>query len=252
MGDPGNLARRESTDPGSCAALAKRWRPARKIFSESEEGDEIPPFEHGMAERRHPFERGGVAAREPLPPFSKKIFRAFPGGNAKQRHDEVARDELLIFNQQNPLLSFDDRGDEMHASRGRSPRRSRERLRRPARGRAAGGPERAGAAARRARRADERAKLHEGLVEVARTPHRHERSGERANPRERRGSLRVKPERLEAAENAHNVAVHDGLGDAERDRGDRGGRVRANAGQRAPALAAATALAARWRLRARA
>ena len=58
----------------------------------------------------------------------------------------------------------------------------------------------------------------------------------RANPRERRRRLRVEPERAEAAEDAHDVAVHDGLGDAERDRGDRGGRVRADAGQRAPAL----------------
>ena len=127
MGDPRNLARRESTDPGSCAALAKRWRTAREIFSEGEEGDEIAPFEHGMAERRHPFERAGVAAREPLPPLSKKIFRGSPGGNRKQGNDEVPRHDLPVFHQENLPISSDDRGDEMHVPRGRPPRSPRSR-----------------------------------------------------------------------------------------------------------------------------
>ncbi len=150
--------------------------------------------------------------------------------------DEVARDDLPVFNQQNLLSSLDDRADEMNRPGRDAGGRSRKRLGRPARGRAAGGAERARPATRRARRADERAELHEGLVEVARIPRRHERPGKRPDPCERRGRLRVEAQRPEAAEDAHDVAVHDGLGDAVRDRGDRGGRVRAHAGQRPPAL----------------
>ena len=148
----------------------------------------------------------------------------------------MPRHQVFVFYEQNLLSSLDDSSREMDRARRGAPRLARERLRRPARRGAAERPERARAATRRARGADEGAELHYGLVVPAGIARGDERPRERADPRDSRGRLRVEPQAVEAAEDAHDVAVHDGLGDVERDRGDRRRRVGADARERAQAL----------------
>src|SRR5450631_2951133 len=133
-----------------------------------------------MAERRHPFERYDVAAREALPLPSKKICRPFPGGNTKHWNDEVARNEGLVFNEQNLLPSFDESRDEVDGFRLRRARLSREAFWLPARRGPTARAQRACAATRHARGAHEGAQLHDGLVVVAGVPRRDERPRERA------------------------------------------------------------------------
>src|SRR5207344_2844901 len=121
-----------------------------------------------MAKRGHSLKRGDLPARASLPPPSKSICRPLPVAYRKHWNAQVTRDHVFVFYEQNFRSSFDDPRDEVDGSGHRRPRLSREAFRLPARRGLAERPERAGAAAWRPGRADERAQLHERLIVVAR------------------------------------------------------------------------------------
>ena len=99
---------------------------------------------------------------------------------------------------------------------------------------AAGAGERAGEAARRARRAHGRAELHQALVEIARRGAGGQRLDDRAGERPDRAlaarRLDVLLDGEHAREHARDVAVDQRRALAVRDRRDRAGGVRADAG----------------------
>ncbi len=156
--------------------------------------------------------------------------------SGKHRDAQMACDHVFVFYEQDLLPPLDDPRDETNGPGLRRVRRSvgsvpASRSPRPRRA-----PQRARAAARHARLADERPELHESLVVVTRTACRHEHLRDLSQPGERARRLRVEPEAEQPAEDADDVTVHDRGPNSEGNRRHRRARVCADAGQIVPAF----------------
>ncbi len=137
-----------------------------------------------------------------------------------------------------PLLDPDQRAREERQVAGVLPRWNDRQLVLPT---GAGGDavlrERTHEAARRRRRADGRAKLHQALVEIAGRgrggERRHQRAGVRPQRLSARGRFDVVLDGEHATEHARDIAVDEGCALAERDRRDGSRGVRPDAGHAA-------------------
>ncbi len=176
----------------------------------------------------------GNAREEPPAKLQRNRVAVGAGGGLLGRPHVQARPQSTVgsAHQERLLLAEDGQGDEVENGRGSDPRhRSPSRMRRVPIPAGAQSAERTARAIRGPRRADQRAKLHQGLIEIAGAPRGDESRGESFIPRATSGGLRIVA--AKTGKNSADVSVHRRDGDIEGDRCDRAGRVCPDARQRA-------------------
>ncbi len=162
-----------------------------------------------------------------------------------RRLPESAEEAVLAaLREEDARAGREDRGDHPHLGHRALLRDDGQLVDAPGRARSARAGDRAGVAARRARGADRRAELHQGLVEAS-------RAGEREHPSRRlpeelpgRTGVDRRVDPLDAGEDARDVAVDQRLGKIEREARDRAGGVGPDAVERAKRVGVRGELAA--------
>lgn len=210
------------------------WPPARKKSENAADGEDLARRrrERDFARIAELGVRAHGAARRQLQPEMRKDLRVRDRRlDGRQLPQPFQQPALAVLDEQHaPLrIRHDDRRNAPHGQLLLRRLHGIVALR-PVPARRARGTERTRGAARVRRRADERAELHHRLVEVARHRGRGNFAAESLREaRARRELLEVAVELPVPGEDARDVAVDDGNALAVEHRGERGGRVGADA-----------------------